>query len=194
MLTDAAREDAATAVGVTHLGLANSYPGADGESNEEAGGSYARQPTTPTITATGTISCADGPFNFTVDGTIEWVTAHDDLSAGEPKGILPLGGTELLYCVDVASNVFDAPGHGLSDDELVVFYTSVPAPLTAGTKYWVVNATTNTFQVSATMGGAAIDITAQASDLFRARVSRIVPDSGTTGRTVSLGLTQFNMG
>jgi microcystin-dependent protein len=48
--------------------------------------------------------------------------------------------------------------HGLSNDWPVQFSTtgSLPTGLTAGTTYYVVSATTNTFQVAATAGGAAI--------------------------------------
>lgn len=48
--------------------------------------------------------------------------------------------------------------HGLSNGQQVVFTTTgaLPTGLTAGTAYFVVNATTNTFQVSATSGGSAI--------------------------------------
>lgn len=50
-------------------------------------------------------------------------------------------------------------GHGLPNGREVVFTTTgaLPTGLTAGTVYYVVSASTNTFQVSATKGGAAID-------------------------------------
>lgn len=48
--------------------------------------------------------------------------------------------------------------HGLSNGQQVVFTTTgaLPTGLTASTTYFVVNATANTFQVSATSGGSAI--------------------------------------
>lgn len=48
--------------------------------------------------------------------------------------------------------------HGFSTGQTVTFTTSgsLPSGLAVGTKYFVINATTNTFQVSATSGGAAL--------------------------------------
>ena len=184
MLTPSAREAAATATAITKIGLATGYPGVDGDDNEEAGGSYATQATTPTYTD-GVISCADGPFNFTVDGSISWVlfkNASDDV-----RSFHPLEGSIKPYAVDPVTNVFRSPSHGLVDDDRVVFWTSVPTPLVAGTQYWVVSADTDTWQISATQGGAAIDITAAAPLPRKAVCSKISTDSGSAGRTVSLG-------
>jgi hypothetical protein len=49
--------------------------------------------------------------------------------------------------------------HGLQNGQPVVFTTTgaLPTGLTAGTTYYVINAATNTFQVAATVGGAAIN-------------------------------------
>lgn len=49
--------------------------------------------------------------------------------------------------------------HGLSNGKPVTFSTtgSLPTGLTAGVQYYIVNAATNTFQVSATYGGTAIN-------------------------------------
>lgn len=51
--------------------------------------------------------------------------------------------------------------HGLANGDVVKFFTSgaLPSPLVAGTTYFVVNGTTNTFNVAATEGGAAINTT-----------------------------------
>ena len=48
--------------------------------------------------------------------------------------------------------------HALTNGKGVVFSTtgSLPTGITAGTRYYVINATTNTFQVATTIGGAAI--------------------------------------
>jgi hypothetical protein len=55
--------------------------------------------------------------------------------------------------------VVTSNGHGYSDGDLVVFTTTgaLPTGLTAGTPYFVVSAATNTFRVSATSGGTAIN-------------------------------------
>lgn len=50
-------------------------------------------------------------------------------------------------------------GHTLSNGDIVVFTSTgaLPTGITAGTNYFVVNAATDTFQISATSGGAAIN-------------------------------------
>lgn len=60
--------------------------------------------------------------------------------------------------------------HGLADGSTVTFSTSgaLPTGLTAGTVYYVVGATQNTFSVAATVGGAAIDTTAAGSGVHTA--------------------------
>lgn len=52
-------------------------------------------------------------------------------------------------------------GHGFQEAEPIVFATSgtLPAELTAGTVYYVLNRETNAFQISATAGGTAINMT-----------------------------------
>jgi hypothetical protein len=53
--------------------------------------------------------------------------------------------------------------HGLSDDDIVQFWTenggTLPTGLSIETNYYVITDTATTFQVSATSGGAAIDFT-----------------------------------
>lgn len=56
--------------------------------------------------------------------------------------------------------------HGYANGDLVVFTALTGgAPLQLNRAYYVVNASTNTFQVAATPGGSAIDITADATAL-----------------------------
>jgi hypothetical protein len=63
--------------------------------------------------------------------------------------------------VNVSTEVFTANGHGLSNGDEVQFITTdtLPAGLSINTTYHVITSTTNTFQVEATLGGGAIDIT-----------------------------------
>jgi len=74
--------------------------------------------------------------------------------------------TFVPYTVNVSSNIFTIAADSrfrFFDDEQVYFLSSdtVPAPLVSGTDYYVVNANAEgtSFQVSATLGGAAINIT-----------------------------------
>lgn len=63
--------------------------------------------------------------------------------------------------VDIINDLITINSHGFQDGWKVVFSStdSLPAPLSVDTKYFVVNSTTNTFQLSTTYGGSAIDLT-----------------------------------
>lgn len=56
-------------------------------------------------------------------------------------------------------------GHGLAEDDMVLFQTtgSLPAPLVAGTTYFVVYIGVNTFNLSLTIAGSTIDTTTDGS-------------------------------
>lgn len=61
--------------------------------------------------------------------------------------------------VNTGTDVITINAHGFSNGDMVSFNgTDLPDGLVANTIYWVVNQTLNTFQVSATRGGAAVDI------------------------------------
>lgn len=83
------------------------------------------------------------------------------------KGSLPRGALRnpgrLLSGVDTSADTLELGEHGLADGVAVELRAegdgSLPNPLTAGTTYYVVNAEDNRFQVSATQGGAAVDLT-----------------------------------
>ena len=62
---------------------------------------------------------------------------------------------------NASTEYITSAGHGLSDGDLVKFSTTntLPAGLSVNTAYFVINKTTDTFQVSLTSGGTAVDIT-----------------------------------
>jgi microcystin-dependent protein len=65
--------------------------------------------------------------------------------------------------VDTGANTITETAHGLSNGQRLYLTSTgtIPAGLASFTKYFVVGATTNTFQLALTSGGAAIDITSQ---------------------------------
>lgn len=81
--------------------------------------------------------------------------------------------------VQIAGDTITSPAHGFPDNSRVVFTSTgtVPAGLTAGTTYYVVSTATNTFQVSATLGGAAIDITDVGTGLHTVTRTRVLSTS-----------------
>lgn len=84
------------------------------------------------------------------------------------KGVI--GGAAKPFTADTA-DLITCPAHGLAQDDRVVFEAleglSLPTGLTEGTRYWVIatGLTTDAFKVSATQGGAAVDVTASGAGL-----------------------------
>lgn len=76
---------------------------------------------------------------------------------------------EILVAIDITSvntstNYLTSVGHGLNNgDTLFLYSDGFPAPFTSDTLYFVINKTTDTFQLSLTSGGSAIDITTSGS-------------------------------
>jgi hypothetical protein len=140
--------------------LHTAFPGLTGAS-EMTGGTpaYARKAVTFAAAAGGSRALS-AAVTFDVPATtVRWFGFW---VAGTYVGYAANGGTQLLYVVDTAGNNIRSPVHGQANGTKVVFFNgTVPAPLVEGTVYFVVNATTDTFQVSATSGGTAIVLTGQ---------------------------------
>lgn len=65
---------------------------------------------------------------------------------------------------DATANTLTKTAHGLANGQKGrMTGSALPAPLAADTDYWVVGAAANTFQLAATKGGAAIDLTTAGS-------------------------------
>lgn len=73
--------------------------------------------------------------------------------------------------------------HGKANNTAVVFSTTgaLPTGLTVGTTYYVTAAATNTFQLSATMGGAAITTTGTQTGTHTCRTTSTAPVDRLTG-------------
>jgi hypothetical protein len=71
------------------------------------------------------------------------------------------GAYNLATTVVAGTDVFTATAHGRINGDKVWLTTSsiLPDPLAVETNYFIINKTTNTFKLSLTSGGAAIDIT-----------------------------------
>lgn len=137
--------------------LHTDFPGQIG-SNEVTGGSYARQALT-VGTASGEQRVMTGAMSFPVPATtVRWVGFWD--AGSNFLGYSANGGSPLEFVVDTSSNLIISPAHLLTNGTKVVFYDgTAPAPLVQGTIYFVITATANTFQVSATSGGSALVLT-----------------------------------
>ena len=68
--------------------------------------------------------------------------------------------------VDTAVDSLSLVGHGLANGDRVEFGGTLPNGLAASTLYYVVGAATDTFKVSTTLGGAAVDLTSAGGSFY----------------------------
>lgn len=164
----------AWSAGAGYIGAASAYPTTAG-SNELSGGVYARQAHTWNAAASGNLDNSNAPeIPIPAGSTPKWYMFWSASSAGTYRGCVPVGSTGVKpFQTDATANKILCPGHGYTNGKKVVFYRgTVPGGLTLGVDYWVVGATTDDFQVSATEGGSAIDLTS--ANALGCRVSNII--------------------
>lgn len=158
----------------TDLALFTAFPPTIG-TNEVTGGSpaYARIAATWTASAAaGAISPATGipaTFNIPAGTTVRAVAAVTALTAGSLVLWSPVNASARrafnVTAAGVTANTIDSPAHGLVAGDHVLVWATIGAGLPAGlaedTEYFVIatGLTTDVFSLSATLGGAAIDIT-----------------------------------
>jgi len=126
------------------VGLYAVYPG-DGVGN---GGNFFAM----TISGAYTINYGDGTTtNYTSGSTAYYEFNYSDVD---------LAGTDAPVTLTDAGDLVTRTAHGYTNDMVVRFYNIVTTTgLTANQPYYVINATANTFQVSATLGGSAVALT-----------------------------------
>ncbi|MFD1547000.1 hypothetical protein [Nonomuraea guangzhouensis] len=161
---------------ITHIGVGNLTDpgtGANYGGTEATGGSpaYARQAVTWGAAASGQ-KANSGALTFDVPaGTYGFLLFFNHVSTNSNNflGYAPINGTvKGFFSVDttLTNDALFSVAHGLADGDRLqlfnVFAESLPTGLTEGTVYFVVSSTTNSFKVSLTSGGAAVDITAVA--------------------------------
>jgi len=172
---------------ITHVGihtLTDPGTGTNANSGEATGGSpsYARQAVTWDPASSGTKANA-GTLTFDVPaGSYGFFTFYNASSGNTNnyRGYAPFGGSPKGFgtvdAAGVTGDLIQSAAHGLSDTDRVmvfnVFGESLPSGLTEGTIYFVVGSTTNTFQLSTTSGGSAVNITAQGELFFQ----KVVPE------------------
>lgn len=197
LFTDA-RENAAldTLIGTADFASLHSAYSASG-ANELTGGSpaYARQGIAWDSAASGQkLLTGTETFDVPAAGTVAWIGLWDEVTAGNFYGMVPnVGNTGAVAHPFTATtgDTVTSPGHALSNDQRVVFIASagtLPTGVTEGTMYWVIGVSGDTFQVSTTQGGAAVDLTAAGSG----HVSRIIPE-GPYGSQGTFNLTEITV-
>lgn len=176
-----------------HAALHSAWPTEAGTGAELSGNGYARVSITNNTTnwpnfASDQKSNAN-PINFPT-ATGNWVEAvamalWDASTAGNMLMRCWLGPDAPKIFTATAADVFTAPGHGLANnDRAAVLATpgaTLPTGVSEGTLYWVVGVSGDTFQLSTTQGGGAIDLTAAGSGF----VKKVVPKTVLNGETLS---------
>jgi len=165
MFTTFARNAMLTGFPGTHLSAHSAYSSTG--ANEIAGGTpaYARKAVTYGASAAEARAASNTPtFDIPAGATVRFIGMWDALTAGNFLGMIANGGTEQEFSVDITADTVKVPAHGFVADQKVAFYGgTVPGGLVEGTVYFVRNPATDTFQVGATAGGAAINITSEPS-------------------------------
>jgi hypothetical protein len=122
---------------------------------------YARDVTATTFKVSATIGGAAITLSGTQSGThtaywnIYSVFGFPTATASNKTG----GRVPFYPAISIANPaVVTSTSHGLANGRRVIFQTTgaLPTGITANTVYFVINAAANTFQISATSGGAAI--------------------------------------
>lgn len=171
---------------ITYIGchtVTDPGTGANALSGEATGGSYARQPVTWAAGASAA-KANSGALTIPVPaGSYAFLTFFNHVSANSTnyRGYAPINGTAKGFgTVDSAGASADAiqsAAHGLADNDRVmvfnVFAESLPTGLTEGTIYYVVTSTTDSFEVSATLGGSSVNITGIGELFFQ----KVIPET-----------------
>ena len=94
-----------------------------------------------------------------------YCTDADLYRHGLPRGLVT--GEARPVTIDASADTIALAGHGLeAGDTLEVVATTLPGGLSASTTYYVVSPTADRFQVAATSGGAAIDLTSAGAGVY----------------------------
>ena len=187
-MLDALDETSGTAGQCTHIGVFSAATdpgtGTNHAGTEASGGSpaYARKSVTWGA-ASGETKSNTGTLTFDVAaGTYYYFGLFNALTGNTNNylGWIPFGGATALKGVatvdtTLSNDQFLSVGHGMSDGDRVQLYNvwgeTFPTGPSEGTLYFVVNSAANTFKVSTTQGGAAVDITATGtSEVYWQRV------------------------
>lgn len=190
---------------ITHVGIntlttappTDTTPGTatNAAATEATGGSpaYARQAVTwgsPGTPAVGQITHT-GALTFDVPaGTYGFFTLWNASSGNTSnfRGYLCFGGASpkkgfgTVDAGNVTADTVTSSGHGLVNTDRVIAFNvvgeTIPTGIVEGAAYFVVGATTDTFQIALTSGGSAVNLTAQGEIYFEKVVPEVFAGQG----------------
>jgi hypothetical protein len=144
--------------------------------NELAGGSYARVAPTWASAAGGVLSLSGTPYamNAPASSTVGWIGFWDAATSGNFSGMWPNAATASAYAFSVPSSTgtFLAPGSAYAATQTVVAFptggSALPSGLVAGTTYFVLTPSSDSFGLSTTSGGSPVTLTSDGSGYLQA--------------------------
>lgn len=184
-MLDALDESATQITHIAAFTLSDPGTGTNAAGTEASGGSpaYARQAVTWGAAASGLKSNTNAIAIDVPAGTYGFLGFFNASTGntGNYRGYAPMGGASALKGFAssdvIANDKLWSAGHGMANGDRVmlfnVFAESLPTGLTEGTIYFVVGSATDSFQVSLTSGGAAVDITGTGECFWQ----RVVPET-----------------
>lgn len=185
LMLDALDESIATGMKFGSLHTAYSATGA----NEVTGGSpaYARKAAVWSAAATGAkaLAATFPTWDVPAGTTVGWVGFWDAVTVGTFLCMVPNGGGAnkrfLVPTGDLASDTIESPAHGFTNGQTVVLWapSGLPTGLSGQTVYYIVSAATDTYKLSLTSGGAAIDVTAIGSGFAQLIIQEVFGAQGT---------------
>lgn len=154
--------------------------------NEAFGSGYTRQTVQWAFASGETQNMSNAP-SFTVPtSTIAYVGYWDNntVATGVFQGMTPLGGASgYAFAAPSATSTLLAPGSSYSANQTVVAFPNggavLPTPLTAGTIYYAITVSGDSFQMSTSASGTAITLTADGAGIVTAITAEAFATTGT---------------
>lgn len=174
----------------TYVGILTVLPDNTGSGGTEASyAGYARKrvdnvlgsPSSKQVANTSAIAF-DAPSSATGVKARGWAL-YDASSGGNMLHWQPYANEQRSFSASSSTDVITAPGHAYNDNDVVRFFdaddSTLPTGVAEGTSYYVINTNqvAGTFKVSASEGGATIDLTAAGNGIV-CRVTEIALNAG----------------
>jgi hypothetical protein len=171
--------DESAAVGAKYGSLHSAYSATG--ANELTGGTpaYARKALVwAAASGAAKATSAAALFDVPNGSFVRFIGFWDSPTGGVFLGMTPNGGglVQAFVVPDATNDTLECVAHGLIDGETVVVWAvpgdPLPSPLVEGTVYYVVSSSIDDLKLSATFGGAAIDLSA----IGAGELQKIVPE------------------
>ena len=144
--------------------------------NDPAGSGF---PGVPCLLQTSEVTVGAGAPLFGADNPLQWIRQIGVPASLKAEDLVALHRYDgIAVTANAATDTFTAPKSFVNIDGVRLSSTgTLPAPLLPGVDYYVVQGTSTTFKVAATLGGAPIDLTTAGSGTITAERIRIIGDA-----------------